>query len=91
MKISLNPETERLIAEKVRSGRYPSADEVVREGLELLQAQETAASRSEKTSQSVADVFASIAEGVPESEWASVPSDLSKNVDHHLYGSPAKS
>lgn len=91
MKISLNPETERLIAEKVRSGRYRSADEVVREALELLHAQETPASRSEKTSQSVADVFASIADEVPDQEWAGVPSDLSKNVDHYLYGSPAKS
>src|SRR5438132_8606973 len=33
MKISLSPEVERLIAEQVRSGRYHSADEVVREGL----------------------------------------------------------
>jgi Arc/MetJ-type ribon-helix-helix transcriptional regulator len=36
MKLSLSPETERLIAEKVDSGRYQSADEVVRQGLELL-------------------------------------------------------
>jgi putative addiction module CopG family antidote len=91
MKISLNPETERLIAETVRSGRYRSADEVIREGLELLRAQETPASRSEETSQSVADVFTGIAEEVPDGEWAGVPSDLSKNVDHYAYGSPAKS
>jgi putative addiction module CopG family antidote len=89
MKIPLNPETERLIAGKVQSGRYRSADEVIREGLELLQAQETPAGRSEKTSQSVTDVFASIAEEVPDKEWAGVPSDLSKNADHYLYGSPA--
>jgi antitoxin ParD1/3/4 len=36
MKLSLSPETERLIEEKVSSGRYQSADEVVREGLERL-------------------------------------------------------
>ena len=36
MKLSLSPETERLIEDKVSSGRYQSADEVVREGLKRL-------------------------------------------------------
>ena len=91
MKISLPPELERLIAEKMRSGRYGSVDEVIREGLALLQAQEAAASVGrEKSAQSVADVFASIADEIPESEWAGVPSDLSKNLEHYLYGSQAK-
>jgi putative addiction module CopG family antidote len=40
MKISRSSDVERLIAEQVRSGRYHSADEVVREGLELLQERE---------------------------------------------------
>ncbi len=35
--ISLTPELERLVAEKVASGRYQSASEVVREGLRLLE------------------------------------------------------
>jgi len=91
MKISLPPELERILAEKVRSGRYRSVDEVIREGLALLQAQETAASGGrEKSAESVADVLASIADEVPESEWACVPSDLSKNLEHYLYGSRAK-
>lgn len=36
MNISLTPELERLIDERVRSGLYNSASEVVREGLRLL-------------------------------------------------------
>jgi putative addiction module CopG family antidote len=40
MRIFLSAEVEDLIAEKVSSGRYRSADEVVREGLELLQERE---------------------------------------------------
>jgi putative addiction module CopG family antidote len=92
MNISLSPELERLIAEKVQSGRYHSADEVIRQGLELLQAQETVSqSEGASSSASVADIFASIANTVPDSEWAAVPTDLSKNLDRYLYGSRAKS
>lgn len=36
MNVSLTPELEHLIEEKVRSGMYHSASEVVREGLRLL-------------------------------------------------------
>jgi len=25
---------------------------------------------------------------IPKEEWAKLPSDLSKNIDHYLYGSP---
>jgi antitoxin ParD1/3/4 len=37
MTISLTPELEKLVEEKVTSGLYPSAGEVVREALQLLQ------------------------------------------------------
>lgn len=37
MSVSLNPELEDLIHERVRSGRYTSASGVVREALRLLQ------------------------------------------------------
>lgn len=33
----------------------------------------------------VAEILLTIAREVPESEWAKVPSDLSKNVDQYLY------
>lgn len=36
MNVSLTPELEKLIDEKVRSGLYGSASEVVRDGLRLL-------------------------------------------------------
>lgn len=36
MNVSLTPELERLVAEKVESGMYQTASEVVREGLRLL-------------------------------------------------------
>ena len=40
MNVSLTPALERFIAEKVESGRYTSASEVVREALRLLQEHE---------------------------------------------------
>jgi len=40
MNISLTPELKRLVDEKVKSGRYASASEVIREGLRLLEEQE---------------------------------------------------
>ncbi|MFP5206053.1 MAG: type II toxin-antitoxin system ParD family antitoxin [Acidobacteriota bacterium] len=37
MNVSLTPELEKFVAEKVASGRYTSASEVVREALRLLE------------------------------------------------------
>ena len=85
MKISLSPDIERLITERIQSGRYTSADEVVREGLELLRAHERELqSPLSNGSQPVAEMFEKIAANVPESEWEKVPADLSKNVERYL-------
>jgi antitoxin ParD1/3/4 len=40
MNVSLTPELERLVQEKVKSGRYASVSEVIREGLRLLEEQD---------------------------------------------------
>ncbi|MBD3560548.1 type II toxin-antitoxin system ParD family antitoxin, partial [Planktothrix sp. FACHB-1355] len=40
MNVSLTPELEKFVQEKVKSGRYLSASEVVREALRLLQEQD---------------------------------------------------
>jgi antitoxin ParD1/3/4 len=37
MNVSLTPELEEMIAQKVQSGRYTSASEVIREALRLLE------------------------------------------------------
>ena len=84
--LALSPDVEHLIAERVRSGRYQSADEVVREGLELLQERERETQRSPSNhAGNFAEVFESIARDVPDTEWKKVPVDLSKNIDHYLY------
>jgi antitoxin ParD1/3/4 len=38
--ISLTPELERMVDDKVKTGRYASASEVIREGLRLLEEQD---------------------------------------------------
>ena len=40
MNVDLTPSWEAFVKEKVRSGRYATADDVVREGLRLLQRRE---------------------------------------------------
>lgn len=42
---------------------------------------------SEKESGSILEMVSEVTREVPEREWARVPADLSKNVDHYLYGS----
>ena len=37
MNISLTPELRKFVGNKIKSGRYKSADEVIREGLRLLE------------------------------------------------------
>jgi antitoxin ParD1/3/4 len=37
MTVSLTPEIEKIVAEKIASGEYPSASEVFRQALELLE------------------------------------------------------
>ena len=88
MKTALSPDVERLIMEKVKSGRYHSADEVVRKSLILLQKDEekTVSGQSDAALDLTAKLE-SIASDVPEAEWQKVPSDLSQNIDHYLYGS----
>jgi len=91
MKISLSPEIERLIADKLQSGRYRSADEVVRQGLELLEKQENRVGSPWTPAGNLAKSFEDLRRQVPDSEWERVPADLSKNLDHYLYGGPKTS
>jgi len=107
MKLSLSPETERLIEEKISSGRYQSADEVVREGLKLLDERDNGrppcsseetepeqAGPSVETAEKVTDLvelFDRIRRTVPDSEWEKLPRDLAANYEHYLYGSPKQS
>ena len=89
MSISLKSDLERLIIQKVQSGQYTSADEVIRKGLELLQARdEDACKLPSQTEFSAWEALSKLASEVPDEDWARIPADLSKNLDHYLYGAP---
>jgi len=92
MAISLSPELERRIAQKVESGEYSSAEELIRAGLHLLEVrEEPAPSGDPDNGQSIAEIAAAIAKSVPDEEWNRLPADFSKELDHYLYGSPKSS
>jgi putative addiction module CopG family antidote len=89
MAIILNPDLEQRIERLVESGRYQSADEVVQEGLDLLDSGETASPSEAKAP--LWERITAIGRSVPDEDWATVPRDLSLNLDHYLYGAPKKS
>jgi antitoxin ParD1/3/4 len=88
MKISLSPEVERLIEEKLKSGRFATADDVVRESLELLDHREKQTGRSSSNDDGILAIVERATVGLTDKDWDDVPADLSKNVDHYLYGKP---
>ena len=71
MNVSLTAELERRIAEKVESGLYTTASEVVREGLRLLFQQELR--REERLARLRADIAVGLEEGSNRGEG--IPAD----------------
>jgi putative addiction module CopG family antidote len=101
MSLALDPEIERRVLMQVESGRFASPSQVVEEGLDLLDRSELKTKSAQlreniavedstaKSRQRFAwEEIVAIGESIPIEEWDKVPSDLSKNLDHYLYGSP---
>ncbi|HLW63864.1 MAG TPA: type II toxin-antitoxin system ParD family antitoxin [Gemmataceae bacterium] len=75
MKISLTPELEQLIQEKVNSGQYRSAVEVIHEGLQLLR------ERDVRNEQKLAELRGEIDLGLKDLEQGRVaPVDAEKTL-----------
>ena len=62
MNVMLSAELERFVSMKVESGAYPSASEVIRDGLRLLQL------REERDDSEIADLRAAIAVGIEQAD-----------------------
>jgi antitoxin (DNA-binding transcriptional repressor) of toxin-antitoxin stability system len=77
------------ISDTEAASDFASLLERVRAGSEFVierDARPVAVLRSVAPEPSIAQAFAAIAQDVPDEHWDRVPADLSKNVDHYLYG-----
>jgi Arc/MetJ-type ribon-helix-helix transcriptional regulator len=90
--ITLDSDLERLILLQIESGRYVSPAQVVEEGLELTESRQTGDAilpeQPIHDDPPIWEVIVALGEAVPPEAWANVPTDLSKQVDHYLYGAP---
>lgn len=71
--------------EYLPDGKINKVTEV--ESLEIVQ---TGISEYDSESPSIEDVLSSIASKVPREEWNKLPSDLTDDLDTHLYGAPKR-
>jgi Arc/MetJ-type ribon-helix-helix transcriptional regulator len=99
MTIHLPENLENLIMAAVHGGRYASLDEAMAEAASLLvqrlkqeQAKQPAASRPDATraGKPIWEVFQEISASVPDEVWESLPTDLSEQHDHYIYGTPKR-
>ncbi len=60
------------------------------ESVEELQLREVDEIPYDPSARPIEEVLAELAGEVPEEEWEKLPADLSKNLDHYLYGTPKR-
>ena len=78
------------ISDEEAASDFGSLLDRVRAGVEVViehDSQPVALLRPALPPEPVDKVFAAIAQDVPDEDWSRVPQDLSKNLDHYLYGS----
>ena len=94
--ISLSPDLDDRIQQKVIQAGYRTPDEVIRKALDALDAQEQQEVRQrgrakKKSAVPVWQRFQNAAYSIPEEELASLPPDGASEHDHYLYGIPKRS
>ena len=97
MTIHLPENLESHILAAVHSGRYASLDDAMAEAASLLvqrlkqeQANQPAVGQSAPARKPIWEVFQEISAGVPDKVWESLPTDLSEQHDHYIYGTPKR-
>ena len=100
MTIHLPEHLERSILAEVSSGYYASVDDAVAEAVRLLLRQRNRSEAgpendgaSEQTAPAHKPIWEEIAEisaRVPEEAWDDLPTDLSDQHDHYIYGTPKR-
>lgn len=101
MTIHLPENVERSIQAAVYSGRFKSVDDAMTRAATLLlqeldqekaQATPPAASQADadQARKPIWEVFQELSASVPDEVWDAVPTDLSEQHDHYIYGTPKR-
>jgi Arc/MetJ-type ribon-helix-helix transcriptional regulator len=95
MPISLSPDLDDRIQQKVIQADYRTPDEVIRKALDALDAHEQQQVRQrgrmkKKAAVPVWQRFQDAAHAIPEEELASLPPDGASEHNHYLYGIPKR-
>lgn len=100
MTVRLPEDVERSINAEVVSGRFASVDEAIAAAWQAFHRQEPsdppqAVEPSPDDPPAPArkpiwEVFQEISASIPDEEWAKLPTDLSEQHDHYIYGTPKR-
>ena len=101
MTIHIPPSLENTIVAAVHSGRYASLDDAMTDAasmlverlkLEHIQAKPPAPNQADAapTHKPIWEVFQEISASIPDEEWAKLPTDVSEQHDHYIYGTPKR-
>jgi Arc/MetJ-type ribon-helix-helix transcriptional regulator len=102
MTIHLSKELESDILAVVNSGRYASLDDAMSDAASMLlerlkqeqaQGEPAAAARQPDATQErkpIWEVFQELSASVPAEVWDALPTDLSEQHDHYIYGTPKR-
>jgi Arc/MetJ-type ribon-helix-helix transcriptional regulator len=99
MTIHLPPDIESSIQAAVHSGHFASLDAAMTKAASLLLQQlkqeqakpaETSQPAAAKAHKPIWEVFQELSADVPHEVWESLPTDLSEQHDHYIYGTPKR-
>lgn len=101
MTIQLPENLESHILAAVHNGRYASLDAAMAEAAALLvqrleqeqattEQPATGAEMPDKPYKPIWEVADDIRKGIPAEEWAKLPADGARQIDHYIYGSPKR-
>lgn len=95
MPISIPPDLDARIQQKVSGAGYRSPDEVIRKALDALDAKEQQETlppaKKRHPAVPVWQRFQEATHSIPEEELAALPPDGASEHDHYLYGLPKRS
>jgi Arc/MetJ-type ribon-helix-helix transcriptional regulator len=97
MTIHLPEDLERSLSAEVESGHFASVDEAIAEAvrayLRSRVPRPTTSTGREKAAgahKPIWEEFEEITAGIPDEEWAKLPTDGAEQHDHYIYGTPKR-